>query len=101
MVEFLKFVAKQTSFDPELVEVLASALDDAWCRIEKSGSRLARAGYARAMREVIAKHIIEAAQQGMNDPVVLADDAVHFFVANYTGNCKSQATERFNTRVLK
>ena len=45
------------------------------------------------MREVIAKHIIEAAQQGMNDPVVLADDAVHFFVANYTGNCKSQATE--------
>ena len=26
MVEFLKFVAKQTSFDPELVEVLASAL---------------------------------------------------------------------------
>jgi hypothetical protein len=59
-------------------------------RIEKSGSRLARAGYARAMREVIAKHIIEAAQQGMNDPVVLADEAVHFFVANYTGNCKSQ-----------
>ena len=38
MVEFLKFVAKQTSFDPELVEVLASALDDAWCRIEKSGN---------------------------------------------------------------
>jgi hypothetical protein len=85
MVEFLKFVAKQTSFDPELVEVLASALDDAWCRIEKSGSRLARAGYARAMREVIAKHIIEAAQQGMNDPIVLADDAVHFFCRELHG----------------
>jgi hypothetical protein len=30
MVEFLNFVPKQTSFDPELVEVLALALDDAW-----------------------------------------------------------------------
>ena len=55
MVEFQKIVPTQTSFDPELVEVLASALDDAWCRIEQSGSRFARAGYSRAMREVIAK----------------------------------------------
>jgi hypothetical protein len=101
MVEFLKFVAKQTSFDPELVEVLASALDDAWCRIEKSGSRLARAGYARAMREVIAKHIIEAAQQGMNDPVVLADEAVHFLWRTTRAIANPRRRKRFNTRVLK
>lgn len=93
MVEFLKFVPTQTSFDPELVEVLASALDDAWCRIEQSGSRFARAGYSRAMREVIAKHIFEAAQQGIKDPVLLADEAVDFLVANYADDFRPQATE--------
>ena len=89
MVEFQKIVPTQTSFDPELVEVLASALDDAWCRIEQSGSRFARAGYSRAMREVIAKHIFEAAQH----PVLLADEAVDFLVANYTDDFRPQATE--------
>jgi hypothetical protein len=85
-VEILKVIPKQTSFDPEFVEVLASALDDAWRRIEKSGSRFSRPGYARAMREVIAKRIIETAQKGVDDPAMLAEDAVHFLAMNYADN---------------
>ena len=49
--------------------------------------------YSRAMREVIAKHIFEAAQQGIKDPVLLADEAVDFLVANYADDFRPQATE--------
>ena len=87
MVEILNFVPRQTAFDPEFVQVLASALDDAWNRIEETGSRFARPGYARAMREVIAKRVIETAQRGVEDSHALADDAVQFVMANYRDNC--------------
>lgn len=76
-------------FDPETIEVLAHALDEAWSRIEKSGSPLTRPAYARAMREVFAKRIIEMAQQGVKDPDSLADDAVRFVAANYSDTCKA------------
>jgi hypothetical protein len=83
-IEIPKSIRPATVFDPESIQVLASALDDAWSRIEKSGSRFARPGYSRAMREVIAKRIIEMAQQGVKDPHRLADDAVQFLSANYS-----------------
>ena len=93
MAEILKFVQTATVFDPEFIHVLATAFDNAWNKIEKSGSRFARPGYARAMREVIAKHIIETAQRGVKDPSVLADDAVQFLTANYTDNFAAQLIE--------
>jgi hypothetical protein len=63
--------------------VLASAFDDAWDRIKKSGSRFARPAYSRATQEVIAKRIIEMAQQGVKDPQALAEDSVRFLTTNY------------------
>ena len=83
MVEILKFVRPETAFDPEFIQVLASALDEAWSRIEQSGSQFARPAYSRAMREVIAKRILEMAQQGVRDQQTLVDDAVRFVAANY------------------
>jgi hypothetical protein len=83
MVEILKFVRPETAFDPESIQVLASALDEAWSRIEQSGSQFARPAYSRAMREVIAKRILEMAQQGVRDQQTLVDDAVRFVAANY------------------
>jgi hypothetical protein len=84
MVEILKFIRPEMAFDPESIQVLASALDDAWDRIEKSDSPFAAPAYARAKREVIAKRIIEMAKRGAKDPQTLADDAVRFFATNYT-----------------
>ena len=66
--------------------MLASALDVAWNRIQKSGSRFARPAYARAMREVLAKRIIEVAQRGEKDERKLAADAVNFLATNYMDN---------------
>ena len=39
---------QRNSFDPEAISILSAALEDAWCKIEASGSSLARPGYARA-----------------------------------------------------
>jgi len=41
MVEVREFIHPGTVFDPEAIQVLASALDDAWDRVQKSGSRFA------------------------------------------------------------
>jgi hypothetical protein len=89
MAKHAKRFARRTS----PIDVLASALDDAWNRIEKSGSRFARPGYARAMREVLAKRLIETAQQGVKDPIELADVAVQFFSANYTDGRTAELTD--------
>jgi hypothetical protein len=91
MVEIPEFIRPETAFDPESIHVLASALDEAWWRIQQSGSQFARPAYSRVMREVIAKRIIEMAQLGVRDQQKLADDAVRFLAANYKDNGKQPA----------
>ena len=91
----LEFVRSESAvFDPETVQVLASALDDAWARIEKAGSRFARPAYSRVMREVVAKRIIEMAQHGVTDQEKLAADAVRFISANYVENYSAKIESR-------
>ena len=82
MAEVLKFF-RETAFTPETIEILAAALDETWERLRQSGSRLARAAYSRAMREVVAKRIIEMAQRGVEDRQALVTDALRFIAANY------------------
>jgi hypothetical protein len=78
-----KFVLSSASFDPETLTLLSDAFEDAWLKILTSGNRLARPGYANVMREVMAKHIINLAQRGERDEIVLSNSAVNFFTANY------------------
>jgi hypothetical protein len=82
MVEVLKFTW-ETAFTPENIQILAAALDQAWERLEQSGSRLTRPAYSRAMREVVAKRIMEMAQRGVQDREALVADALRFIAANY------------------
>ena len=72
------------SFDPEAVEILSGAFDDAWETIKQSGSTLARPGYERGAREVLAKFIIEMAQHGERDRGQLSAAAVAFLAKNYS-----------------
>ena len=83
MIDIVKLVEAETAFDPETVQLLASAFEDAWHRLQKSGSRFARPGYSRAMREVVAKHIIERAQLGVKDPQKLAEETIVFVNTHY------------------
>jgi hypothetical protein len=91
----LEFVRSESAvFDPETVQILAYALDDAWACIEKAGSRYARPAYSRGMREVVAKRIIEMAQRGVRDQEQLAADAVKFISANYVENYSAKIESR-------
>ena len=83
-------VEPETVFDPDSIKVLVSALDDVWSRILESRSWFARPAYARVTREVLARRIIEMAQQGVRDPQTLADDAERFLSANYSLDCNQK-----------
>ena len=76
-------ILRNSSFDPEDVQVLASAFDEAWEAIQRNGGTLSRPPYAGAIREVIAKRIIEMAQRGQSNPHSLSEDAIKFLASNY------------------
>jgi len=71
------------SFDPEAVEILSAAFDEAWETVKHSGSTFARPAYERAAREVLAKYIIERAQCGERNKAVLSTAAVNYLAENY------------------
>ena len=83
MVSIPDLVRPKAAFDPETIAVLSAALDEAWDRLLQSGSECTRPAYARAMREVVARRIIDMAQRGIRDQKELADGAVRFLAANY------------------
>lgn len=72
-----------TSFDPEAVEILSGAFDDAWESLKASGSSFARPAYERGAREILAKRIIEMAQRGERDRSKLAASALDYLAQNY------------------
>lgn len=74
----------QTAFDPEFIETLVSAYENAWRQVEESGSPFASPRYRRAAQEIVAKRIIETAQRGEREPVQLASDAVAYLARSYS-----------------
>jgi hypothetical protein len=73
----------QSAFDPEFIETLVSAYEDAWQKVETSGSAFASPRYRRAAQEIVAKRIIEMAQRGEREPTQLAEDAVAYLAQSY------------------
>jgi hypothetical protein len=90
MASIVDLIRPKAAFDPETVAVLSAALEQAWDRLLESGSECTRPAYARAMREVVARRIIEMAQRGIRDQKELADGAVRFLAANYRYERKCQ-----------
>ena len=64
---------QSTTFNPEALHILGSALDDAWQRLEV---RVHLNGSGEATRTILAKHIIAMAQQGERDPQRLIEGAL-------------------------
>jgi hypothetical protein len=73
----------QAAFEPETIDILVAVYEDAWLKVEQSGSKFASPGYRRAAQEIIAKRIIEMAQRGEREPGTLAEDAVEFLQRSY------------------
>jgi hypothetical protein len=63
-------------FYPEEVQILTAAFDDAWAGVQASQAPFAAEDYALAAREILAKHIITAAQRGERDRRRLRDGAL-------------------------
>ena len=83
MPQVVQFPRPAIVFDPETVKIVSVAFDDAWKKIQQSGSEFARPAYANAMREEIAKHVIDMAGRGEMDQRKLSEDAIEFLAANY------------------
>jgi hypothetical protein len=83
MASIVDLIKPEIAFDPETISVLSTALEEAWERLLKSGSECTRPAYARAMREVIARRIIDMAQRGTKDKKELVEGVVRFLAANY------------------
>ena len=64
------------AFYPAEVQILFAAFDEAWARLQSSGAPFAEEAYAAAAREILAKHIIMAAQKGERNPRQLTEDAL-------------------------
>jgi hypothetical protein len=61
---------------------ICDAFDDAWAFLQGLGSDLAVAPRSLAMRTILAKRIIEMADQGLTDVPELRDDAIAFLRRN-------------------
>jgi hypothetical protein len=79
----IKPLLEKTSFDPEFIATLVAAYEEAWQKLEKSGSLFASPRYRRPAQEIIAKRIIDMAQKGEVDRHRLADDAVNYLSQSY------------------
>jgi hypothetical protein len=63
-------------FYPEEAAILTAAFDDAWATLQASRVPFAEQAYPSAVREILAKQIIMAAQRGERNPRLLAQDAL-------------------------
>jgi hypothetical protein len=73
----------QSAFDPEFIETLVAAYEDAWRELEASGSTFASPRYRRAAQEIVAKRIVEMAQRGERERAQLAKDAAAYLARSY------------------
>lgn len=70
------------NFDPETIEILNTAIKDAWQEVQNGGGLLARPVFARITRAVIAKRIAEMAKKGERDWRKLSEHGVRSIIAN-------------------
>jgi hypothetical protein len=75
-------------FDPETIEILNIAIEDAWREVQSNGGPLARATYARITRAVIAKRIMEMAKKGERDRRKLSEHGVRATLLNQQEEAK-------------
>ena len=76
MQEFIKEFGAEASLDPSTLRVVVGAFDDAWKSLQTSGAPFAAENYTATARNVLAKHIIEAAKSGERNRHRLSEGAL-------------------------
>jgi len=70
------------AFDLGKTHTICEAFDGAWALLQGVGSDLTEASKSPATRTILAKRIIEMADQGLMDVTELRDDALVFVQDN-------------------
>jgi hypothetical protein len=70
------------AFDFNSTRMICDAFDDAWAFLQGIGSDLTEPSKSLASRTILAKRIIEMADQGLMDVMELRDDALAFVQHN-------------------
>jgi hypothetical protein len=68
----MAYIQDNEEFDPKTLDILGSALDEAWQRVKCDHLN----GSAYAARTVLAQHIFALAKKGERDPQVLINGAL-------------------------
>jgi hypothetical protein len=76
MLKLIDELEPKGAFDPETLRILTAAFDAVWASIEASGASFSEAKDAERAREIIGKHIIQAAKNGERDQQKLCDGAL-------------------------
>ena len=63
-------------FDPETIQILVDALDEAWKAVQASGTLFTSERYVEIARQALAKSIIEDATRGERDQHKLSQSAL-------------------------
>jgi len=74
MLRFLR--DHPAAFDPETIDVLSDALDQAWRQVEADKDTYKIDGHAQDARNVLARSIVDMAKQGERDPQRLISGAL-------------------------
>ena len=75
MLKLINELGPEAVFDPETLRILTAAFDAAWASIEATGTPFSDVDYAEPAREIIGRHIIQAAKSGERDQQQLRDGA--------------------------
>ena len=68
----MAYIQDNEEFDPETLDILGGALDEAWQRVKYDHLN----GSAYAARTVLAQHIFAMAKKGERDPQLLINGAL-------------------------
>jgi hypothetical protein len=93
MTSIVRLVERKTAYAPEEVDILVAAFDEAWFRLCASDSDYARPAYSRAMREVVARRVVEVARRGVMDAGDIAIEAMSFLSARYNHHVNKRSND--------
>ena len=76
MLTFIDEYGPEAGFDPATLQIVGGAFDEAWKSLQTSGAPFAAERYITTARDILARHIIEAAKKGERNPHRLSEDAL-------------------------
>ena len=65
------------AFSPDLIRILISALEEAWESASTEQLSIPLEDHEIAVRDLLARHIIDMAKKGERDPVRLVENALY------------------------